>query len=325
MRKLYNRLLESLNISGRDLAVFLLALLLAFSTWLLHNLSLKYSDYLTASVIARSNVEGHSDISQNSTDVIARGRTTGYKVILSAMKAHRKPVIVDFASSVMKHKEDDLFYVLSSDLTEYAHLIYGDGVTVEYFVSDTLFFRFPAVDHKRVPVHPVYSVSYMPQHISDGQLEVAPDSVTLYGEAYRLENIDKVFTEPIKHADLTSDVLGVVRLEKLKDVRMSVDEVHYMLDVRRYVDITRTLPVNVVNLPSDKTLQLFPSKATVTLKCGFPLLSDPDEDISLYVDYEDYVRSLSGKCPVRFTGSGKDILSYEIEPVVVSCVLEERR
>ena len=241
------------------------------------------------------------------------------------MKAHRKPVTIDFASSVMRHKEDDLFYVLSSDLTEYAHLIYGDGVTVEYFVSDTLFFRFPAVDHKRVPVHPVYSVSYMPQHISDGQLEVAPDSVTLYGEAYRLENIDKVFTEPIKHADLTSDVLGVVKLEKLKDVRMSVDEVHYMLDVRRYVDITRTLPVNVVNLPSDKTLQLFPSKATVTFKCGFPLISDPDEDISLYVDYEDYVKSLSAKCPVKLAGAGKGILSYEIAPVVVSCVLEDRR
>lgn len=325
MRKLYNKLLESLNISGRDLAVFLLALLLAFSTWLLHNLSLKYSDYLTASVIARCNIEGHSNLSQASTDVIARGRTTGYKVILASMKARRKPVTVDFAPAVMRHKEDDVFYVLSSDLTEYAHLIYGDGVTVEYFVSDTLFFNFPAMDHKRVPVHPVYSVSYMPQHISDGQLEVAPDTVTLYGETYRLENIDKVFTEPIKHKELTSDVLGVVKLEKLKDVRMSVDEVHYMLDVKRYVDVTRTLPVNVVNLPSDKKLQLFPSKATVSLKCSFPLVSDPDEDIRLYVDYEDYVKSISGKCTVKLSGAGKGLLSYEIDPVAVSCVSEDRR
>ena len=50
MGDLYNRILKSFNISGRDLAVFLLALLLAFSIWLIHNLSLKYNDYLTASV-----------------------------------------------------------------------------------------------------------------------------------------------------------------------------------------------------------------------------------------------------------------------------------
>ena len=325
MRKLYDRLLSLLNISGRDLAVFLLALLLAFSTWLLHNLSLKYSDYLTASVVAKCNIEGHSDISLNNSDVIARGRATGYKVILSAMKAHRKPVTVDFSSSVMKHKEDDLFYVLSSDLTEYAHLIYGDGVTVEYFVSDTLFFRFPAVDHKRVPVVPVYSVSYMPQYMSDGQLEVAPDSITLYGMSYRLENIEQVYTEPIKHTDLTSDIQGVVRLEKLKEVRMSAEEVHYMIDVKRYVDISGKLSVEIINMPVDKKLQLFPSVVTVNLKCSFPLLSDPEDGLKAFVDYDEYVNSLSGKCAVKLSGISKGVLSYTVDPVTVSCVMEDRR
>ena len=145
MRKLYDKLLESLNISGRDLAVFLLALLLAFSTWLIHNLSLKYNDYLTASVIAQCNIEGHSNISLNRSDVIARCRATGYKVIMSDIRARRAPGTVNFAPAVMRHMVDDLFYVLSSDLTEYTHIIYGDGVSLEHFVSDTMYFRFPSV------------------------------------------------------------------------------------------------------------------------------------------------------------------------------------
>jgi hypothetical protein len=113
---------------------------------------------------------------------------------------------VTFNPPEMRHKEGDLFYVLSSDLTEYTHLIYGDGVTLEYFVSDSVFFRFPEVDHKKVPVQPVYSVSYMPQHISKGELEIIPDSVTLYGQARVLETIDKVLTDPIKHSNLSSDI-----------------------------------------------------------------------------------------------------------------------
>ena len=39
----YHRLLEKLHINGRDLAIFLLSLLLAFSIWIIHNLSLEYS------------------------------------------------------------------------------------------------------------------------------------------------------------------------------------------------------------------------------------------------------------------------------------------
>lgn len=324
MRRLYQKLLDSLNISGRELAVFLLALLLAFSIWLIHNLSLKYNDFLTSTVIAQCNLEGYSPVSINESDVVARCRATGYKVILADIKAHRKPVTVSFDASVMRHKDDDLFYVLSSDLTEYAHLIYGDGVTLEYFVSDTVFFRFPEVDHKKVPVHPVYSVSYMPQHMSDGELEVIPDSVTVYGEAHRLENIDKVFTEIIRHTSLSSDVQGVVRLEKIRNVRLSAEEVHYLIDVTRYVEVSRTVPVKVVNVPSDKKLQVFPSTVTVKSKFSFPLSGDGYENVEAVVDYEEYDNSISGKCTVRLSESPSGLISYEIDPVAVNCVLEER-
>lgn len=323
MKRLYQRILQSLNISGRDLAVFLLALLLAFSIWLIHNLSLKYNDYLTASVKAQCNIEGHTNVSLNSSDVIARCRATGYKAIMSDIKAGRKPVTVAFDPSVMRYMEDDLFYVLASDLTEYTHLIYGDGVTLEYFVSDTIFFRFPEVDHKKVPVHPVYTVSYMPQHISKGNLEVIPDSVVLYGESRVLENIDRVLTEPIKHSSLSSDIQGLVRLEKIKDVRLSVSEVHYLLDVCRYVEVKVTLPVTPVNVPADKKLIPFPSSANVLLRFSFPLESDP-EGLELKADYEEYIRSLSGMCTLTLGGEPKGLISYEVEPVAVNCVLEDR-
>ncbi len=322
MRKFYNRLLESLNISGRDLAVFVLALLLAFSIWLIHNLSLKYNDYLTSRVIAQCNLEGHSNMSINSSDVVARCRATGYQALTS--KVRRKPVTISFNPSVMRHKGDDLFYVLSSDLTEYAHLIYGEGATLEYFVSDTVFFRFPEVDYKKVPVHPVYSISFAEQYMGDGELKVVPDSVTIYGESHRLDRIDRVFTDHIKYSSLTSDIQGVVPLEKIGNVRMSAEEVHFMLDVTRYVEITRTLPVKVVNLPPDKGLQVFPSSVVVSARLSFPLVDAGYENIELMVDYDDYLNSLSGKCPVKLSNVPKGLISYEVEPVAVNCVMEDR-
>jgi hypothetical protein len=254
---------------------------------------------------------------------MARCRATGYKAIMSDIKARRKPVTVNFDPSVMRYMEDDLFYVLASDLTEYTHLIYGDGVTLEYFVSDSVFFRFPEVDHKKVPVEPVYSVTYMSQHMSDGDLQIIPDSVTLYGQARILNTIDKVLTEPIKYSNLSSDIQGVARLEKIKDVRLSVSEVHYLLDVCRYVEMKMTLPVTVENVPSDKRLVPFPSRADVLLRLSLPLKSQP-EGLELSVDYNEFISSLSGMCSLKLDSDVKGLISYDVEPVAVNCVLEDK-
>ena len=42
-----HRLLGRLHLDGRDISVFLMSLLLAFSIWLIHNLSLNYSDTIS--------------------------------------------------------------------------------------------------------------------------------------------------------------------------------------------------------------------------------------------------------------------------------------
>ena len=324
MKGLLDKFLKSIGLSGRDWAVLLLALLLAFSIWLIHNLSLKYNDYLKVSVTAQCNIDGHSDNSINSCEVIARCRTTGYNVIRLDIKGVKKPRKVVFQPGVMKHKNGDLFYVTSSDLLEYSHLIYGDDVSVEYFVSDTLFFRFPEMEFKRVPVHPVYSISYRPQFMSVGDLQVEPDSVTMYGEAFRLENIDAVYTQPIKYSDLKDDIQGVIVLEKIKDVRFSVSEARYSLDVTRFVEIPAKVQVGVMNLPEDKEIFVLPSSISVTLKCSFPFAGNPEKNIKLQVDYNDFLKSMTGKCPVRISALPNSVIGYDLDPFYVECIVKDK-
>ena len=102
----------------------LLALLLAFSTWLIHNLALKYNDFLKVPVVAKCELKGYSDKSSNECEVVARCRATGYKVIRAALKSNKK-VEVTFRPSDMEHLEGDMFYITSSNLVEYANAIYG--------------------------------------------------------------------------------------------------------------------------------------------------------------------------------------------------------
>lgn len=324
MKDLINRILKALNISGRDWAVLLLALLLAFSIWIIHNLSLKYNDYLTMPVAAKCSIDGHAALASNTCDVVARGRATGYKVLKFNAPGRRKPVTVEFSPSVMKHKEGDLYYVTSDALQEYTHLIYGSGVSIEYFVSDTLFYRFPVVNSKKVPVVPVSSLTYDSQYMSDGQMEISPDSVYVYGEPHRLETISQVYTRPIRYSDLNSNVSGFVELEKVRGVSFSENQVRYGINVVRFVEMTSVVPVRCINVPADKILMVYPSSVNVSLKCVYPLPAKFENQPAVYVDYNDFLKSVSGKCPVRMVDMGSGIIDVDIDPVYAECRLEER-
>ena len=324
MKDLINRILKALNIGGRDWAVLLLALLLAFSIWVIHNLSLKYNDYLTVTVAARCSIDGHSAVASNTSDVVARGRATGYKVLKYNMSGRTQAVTIDFSPSVMKHKEGDLYYVTSDALQEYTHLMYGTGVSIEYFVTDTLFYRFPVVNSIKVPVHPVTSITYDSQYMSDGHMQLTPDSVYVYGEPHRLETISQVNTKPIKYSALNSNVSGIVELEKIRGVSFSETQVRYTLDVVRFVEMNSVAQVRCINLPSDKELRAYPSAVNVTLKCAYPLPAKFDNRPDVYVDYNEFVRSVSGKCKVKVIGMGSAIIDVEVDPAYVECVLVEK-
>ncbi|MBR5568021.1 MAG: hypothetical protein IKW27_04690, partial [Bacteroidales bacterium] len=274
MKSFFDRVLSALNIRGRDWVILILSLLLAFSVWLIHNLSLRYNAFLSVNVSAVSNLQGHSNVSAGDAEVTARCRATGYKVLKGYLRSGRI-VKVTFDPSALQHYVDDRYFVTSDRLSEYSHLIFGDEVSVEYFVSDTLFFRFPAVNSKRVPVVPVTSLSFRDQYVNNGPLEMIPDSVTVYGEPFLLDNISSVNTKPINYFDISDDIHGIVKLEPIRGVRLSATEAHYSMEVTRFVDVTVDVPVDVVNVPADKALLVFPSTVKVLLRCEFPLLADP--------------------------------------------------
>ena len=324
MKDFFKRIFNSFNFDGRDWAVLLIALLLAFSIWLIHNMALKYNDNLSASVVAVSNIDGHASKAINECQVTARCRATGYKHLMYSLNNRARSVEVNFTASALKHKSGDEYYILSSDLVEYSGQIFSSGITVEYFNADTLFYRFPFENHKTIPVEAVFSLAYRMQYMSDGRVEISPDSVIVYGEPSRLESISSINTEPIRHSDLHSDVSGTVKLEQIQGVRLSDSQISYSIDVVRFTELQTVTPIGVINVPDGKTLSVYPSVARVSVKYEFPPVSGFTEEVSLVVDYNEYQESLSGKCRVRMAAPKEGVISYEINPPYVECIVEER-
>ena len=323
MKDLFHRLLKALNISGRDWGILTLSLLLAFSVWMIHNLSLKYNANLSAKVIAICSLDGHENVSAATAEALARGRATGYNIIESYIKA-RRPVKVEFNPSVMQRYDSERFFVTGDKLVEYSHLIFGEDITVDHYISDTLLFRFPSVNHKKVPVVPVSILTYKGQYMARGPLDMTPDSVVVAGDPYLLETVKQVYTTPIRHFEISENISGLAGIEPIKGVNIQAKEVYYSMDVVRYVEFVSEVHVEAVNVPAGKAMMIFPSVVTLRMRCEFPLMDDAEGQQTVYVDYNDFKTSLGGNCPVRVKDLPKGILSYDVEPVSVRCVEESR-
>ena len=319
MGRLTDRLRSHLNFNGRDTAIFLMSLLLAFSIWLIHNLSLYYNEVVSVPVRAVCNLEGHALMSSNDAVVQARLRLTGFDVLRSRRMAARKPLEVEFAQADMHFKGGELFYVTASDLNRYIQPVFGDNARLETMISDTVTFRFPLENSRKVPVVPVFSVSFKPQYTAVGEIRVTPDSVTVYGEPSHLDKVDRILTRPFTLSDLKATAHGRIRLEGNQALRLSENTVSYVLDVSRYVEIRAELPVEGRNIPAGRNLVIYPSTATVLFKCAFPVSVDPSDKTPLYIDYADFANSLGGKCIPR-ADLPPGVLDYTVEPPVFDCI-----
>ena len=316
-----HRLLRKLDIDGRDLAVMLLSLLLAFGIWIAHNLSLQYSSLISVPVIAQSNIDGRSAESSNTVAVVARCRTTGYRLLNKNRSTKHRTLKVFFSPDDLHHDSEDMFYITSNELGGYINEIFGDNVQLESFVSSKVQFKFPEESHKTVPVQALSIVSFKPQYMAAGNITLTPDSVIVYGEPLHLQNIDRVYTETVKLESLSSVAHGVAKLELPRgNVRLSAQEVSYSLEVSRYVEISKEVKIGLKNVPAGRDLSVYPSEARVVFKCAFPMTFDPTDRVTFYVDYNDFAGSINGRCVPRVNGLSEGILDYTIEPQVFECI-----
>ena len=319
MRELLHRLSGLLKLDRRDWTVFLLSLLLALSIWLLHNLALNYTDFVSVSVIARSGIDGRAEVSANSSEVVARCRCEGFNLLGMKMRGD-KPRVIDFKAEDFHYLGGDSYFLTAKELQGYAHELFEDGSTVEFFLTDTVFFRFSAVSCKKVPVILNGEFIPAPQYMIVGGLRLEPDSVTVYGEPSALSSLDGVLTAKLSATGLDRDRNGVLKLNRIKGLRYSAESVSYSANVVRYVDITVNASVRIDNKPSDVDMVAVPPVVKARLSCAFPFASDPSASAVFYVDYNDYVKSLAGNCPVKLRNVGAEVLDYVVEPSYVELI-----
>lgn len=299
----------------------MLCLLLSASIWLIHNLSQEYAGVVSMSVVARSSIRGRSSESREPVTVSARCSATGFRLL--KLKHDGRDVRVDIHAEDLVYSGGDSYVVQASEMAKYASDIFGEGIGLLTFLNQSYTFSFAPENYKTVPVKAVLSASFKPQYMPASPVELHPDSVTVYGTEAQLASVDAVMTRAVYLGELSKSASGAVRLIPVPGLRMSDSEVAWSLDVSRFVELRSDVQVNLRNVPSGVAFSAYPSTAEVVFRCQFPLRSNPAEVCEFYIDYEEFNKSLSGRCVLHCDNLPPYVIDWTSEPEVFDCIVRE--
>lgn len=193
-----------------------------------------------------------------------------------------------------------------------------------YFPS-RISFEHSVLVHKKVPVVFDGHVIIDPGYILTEDIQIQPDSVTIYGSNNSLEKIENVYTVSDTIRNLTKAVSLPVKLKLLKNIRHSPSEIKLNIPIDNYTEKKMTVPITCVNLPEDMVIKLFPSNITVSFNVGVSQYKEISEsDFLIELNYNDLKELKTVMAPVRLISSPMHINNISLSPSEVEFVFEKK-
>ena len=120
--------------------------------------------------------------------------------------------------------------------------------------------------NKKVPVLFNSQISFREGYFQYGEIVLKPDSVLLSGPSEILDTIYHIPTKQLKKKDVTEKFSETISLNLPKNNNLFVKPVNInvTVDAEEYSQMSMKIPLEVINLPEDLNLKLFPEALDVT-------------------------------------------------------------
>ncbi|MBO4557411.1 MAG: hypothetical protein J5693_02245 [Bacteroidales bacterium] len=317
-----------LNKLGNEWMVLLSSLILAFSVWFIHGMSLKYMVPMKFKVTIDTDLEGYAGESASDDVLVLRATGTGFKIVglrRSANVARSVRLKVPGSKVQRVSGETNVFEVATRDLTEELYQALGNGITINSFDTERLTFRLTPRIHKKVPVVIQQDISCKSQYMIASDIALRPDSVAVYGDVSILDNISQVETEKVTFTGADAPLDGKVRIKPVRGAELSATETEYHIDVVRYIEITSEVEFTLVGKPAGVNMMIIPSSGTVRYRVPYALAEGASQENPpvFVVYYRDFAASRSGMVVPTLYRAPAQMISYELEPAAVECAVLE--
>lgn len=304
---------------NRNLIVFLIFLLVAIVFWFMQALKETATTQFTYSVKfvnVPKEVIFTSSVPKN-ISISVTGR--GWNIIQYLAQHESRELQIDFGEvekSRSKITLDNNLWrrLLTPELKGTLKYVGSTPTSLDIYYSNGASKRVPAVFNGKI--------STELQHLLCG-VHVAPDSVEVVAPPYMLDSIKEVQTQYGTFDNLDDTLITMMPLHAATGIKVIPDSVRVEICVDLFTEKSLELPIYSENIPTNKVLRTFPSKAKATFHVSASLFNKISaEDFILVVNYED-TREGGDRLKIHLHSKPEGISHVRINPEYVEYVIEQ--
>lgn len=245
---------------------FLLFLGLSLLFWFLTKFSKDVTNDVQGHLHLVGIPEGNMLIGEEMIPVRIQMQGTGFDYLYYAFN---KPEIeVDVAASAIENNGN---WVLPRiEVNSLASLQLNQDVEVQ-LPSNGLQVALDLLATKKVAVKIKADVSYEEGYSPLDSFYVVPDSVVVSGPRSVVDTLSSVSTEAKAYTNVSQDIDDILKLVTSSESNLKVapESVEFSLSVAEFIEDSRVVPIEVINVPPDTQVQLFPSSVTISYVIDF--------------------------------------------------------
>ncbi|MGL5913774.1 MAG: hypothetical protein ACRCZB_06370 [Bacteroidales bacterium] len=323
MRRL-RRIARILLINQKYL-VYGVFLLIATLLWVVNKLSNSYThDVPTVVELSTANPLEYTITEGNSTPATLRLHGRGYQLLFYLWFSSKRTKII-VSSALPNTTKSSTVYLPSKQLHNIIAQQLSNSLDLQTIFPDTLSYVLTARQVKKVPVRSNIKLSYAPQYMPNGVIQLNPDSVLIGGAVTDIESINEIFTQALTKENVSRVLQEKIALVIPPKVSLSHHEVDYSIEVQRFVEIASSVDVLPLNFPDSLSVQFLPAQVSLVLSVKMEdYKALKHEKLKVVADYASLSNSLSKQLQVRLLYPSKYALSSSIKPSFVEAIIKKK-
>ena len=288
----------------KRLNVFVLFLFLSFIISLLVKLSNTYTQTLIFELVPTQLKSNELIVSEEPQTINVTISGRGFELLKYYIE---KPIInVDF-SQLRKNNHKYIW----SERGQLDKIInhFDSKIVVKSINPDTLFFPFDIQFIKKIPVKVVANSTFAVGFDLMDEFQSAPDSITMIGPESILKPIAFVSTKKIELSEINSDINMLADLNipsNLSQLSSSHQSVSVTAKVDKFTEGLVTVPVTIVNVPEELSINFFPKEVSVVFYSSLKAYNSIDKtdftvecDFNLLTAENNYLNPVLVKQPLN--------------------------
>lgn len=308
----------------RNVVTYGICVIIATVLWFLNALNKEYTTEITYPIKYTELPKGKLLVSEPPKEMTLAIKAHGFALLRYSISTSFLPIVLNVSS--LLDKKDLLEYTINtSEIKDRISTQLNTDIQLISIKPESITFKFSRFESKRVPVIPRVEYTLKRQYMLKNDISVTPNHVAISGPVSILDTLKAVYTEPISLKNLSKEVTKTVSFEEIYGTQINENDAKVKIEVERFTESKKTVPLVVKNLPDSLLIRLFPHSIDVTFDVGlsrYEVVSDTS--FSFYVDYNQ-IKTNPASLKIEIERSPRHIKDLVFTPETVEYLIEKKK